>query len=188
MAENAAINEQYCPFIYTQYLHSTWQPAINSTSSAPTPLCNQKKHSRTLRHAMSCALGRGIGNGGVDTRKAGRCFFTTPPSHCATVMPLVTDHFMELINRQGQKCFLFWGMRTSREERAKAIANQKIAPAKKYIQYFLSKSDRYPQSYPCQKEPGQQQGLGKGQREFINSQLIITNKPGYVCNGSQKQR
>ena len=91
---------------------------------APIPLCKQKKHSRTLRHAMSCALGRGIGNGGVDTRKAGRCFFTTPPSHCATVMPLVRDHFMELMNR---------GMRTSREERAKAIANQKIAPTKKYI-------------------------------------------------------
>lgn len=116
----------YFPFIY---LHSTWlaeiQPAINSTSFWGTyaPL-QTKKHSHTLRHAMSCALGRGIGNGGVDTRKAGRCFFTTPPSHCATVMPLVRDHFMELMNR---------GMRTSRQERAKAIANQKIAPTKKYI-------------------------------------------------------
>ena len=40
-----------------------------------------------FRHAISIGLGRVMGNGGAETRKVGRCCFTTGPSHCATVMP-----------------------------------------------------------------------------------------------------
>ena len=113
------------------------------------PLYKPKNVPGTLRHAMSCALGRGIGNGGVDTRKAGRCFFTTPPSHCATVMPLVRDHFMELMNR---------GMRTSREEEQRQSQIRKSQLQKStYIKQFRLLPPKLPLPNKEKiKEPGQQ--------------------------------